>query len=359
MRVLVTGHKGYIGTVLIPMLLDAEHEVTGLDNGLFEDCIFGQQPLNIAELRCDVRDLTPTEMDDDYDAVIHLAALSNDPLGDLNPQWTYDINYLASVRLAQLAKQVGIPRFLFASSCSLYGLTDGNDILTEDAPVNPITLYGKSKVRVEQDVTKLADSKFSPTFLRNATAYGFSPRLRADVVVNNLTGVAFTAGEVLLKSDGTPWRPLVHVEDIGRAFLSVLNAPRELVHNQAFNVGSSRENYQVREIADMVREVVPNSRIRFAEGAGPDPRCYRVDCSKIASTLHDFRPQWTVRRGIEQLYAVFQKYGITATEFESDRYTRVKHLRKLIDQGLLDESLRWRDPAARSSSGSTSAPAAR
>jgi len=358
MRVLLTGHKGYIGSVLAPMLLDAGHEVTGLDNGLFEDCIFGHQPAHLAELRRDVRDVTASELEG-YDAVLHLAALSNDPLGDFNPQWTYEINYVGSVRLAQLAKQVGIPRFLYASSCSLYGLAAGQEMLKEDAPFNPITPYAESKVRVEHEVMKLADAGFSPTYLRNSTAYGVSPRLRADVVVNNMTGVAFTTGEVLIKSDGTPWRPFVHVEDIARAFLAVLHAPRELVHNQAFNVGSSKENYQIREVADMVREIVPGSRIWYAEGAGPDPRCYQVDCSKIASTLPEFRPQWTVRRGIQQLYAAFKKYGTTAAEFESDRYTRLKHLRKLMDEGQLDESLRWREPAARSTAGGVWAPAAR
>jgi nucleoside-diphosphate-sugar epimerase len=280
MRTLVTGHNGYIGSVLAPLIAAAGHDVVGLDTYLFEDCSLGEDTVRIESLRCDVRDVRATDLAG-FDAIIHLAALSNDPLGNVNPQCTYDINHLASVRLARLAKQAGVPRFLFASSCSLYGVA-GDALLTEDAAFNPITPYGESKVRVELDVAKLADDRFSPTFLRNATAYGVSPRLRADIVVNNLVGVAYTTGEVLIQSDGTPWRPLVHIEDIARAFLAVLEAPREVVHNEAFNVGRTEENYRVRDLAEMVQEIVPGSRVRYAEGGGPDPRCYRVDCGKLA-----------------------------------------------------------------------------
>src|SRR3989442_28675 len=280
MKVLVTGHKGYVGSVLVPMLRTADLDVVGLDSELFAECTFGDAPCDGPGLRMDVRDVRSSDLRG-FDPVIHLAALSNDPLGDVNPACTYAINHRASVCLAELAKDAGVSRFLFASSCSLYGVA-GQEMLREDAALNPITPYGESKVRAEQDLSTLADENFSPTFLRNATAYGVSPRLRVDLVVNNLVGFAHTSGEILIQSDGTPWRPLVHVEDICRAFLAVLHAPRALIHNQAFNVGRSEENYRIRQVADMVRDVVPGSVVKYAEGGGPDLRCYRVDCGKIA-----------------------------------------------------------------------------
>jgi len=249
------------------------------------------------------------------------------------------VNLHASVQLAKAAKAAGVGRWLFASSCSLYGLA-GADMLTEEAGFNPITPYGESKIRAEQEIGPLADDRFSPVFLRNATAYGVSPRLRGDIVVNNLVGYAFTQGDVLIQSDGSPWRPLVHVEDISRAFLAVLEAPRELIHNQAFNVGRNDDNLRVREIAEMVQAVVPGCRIRYAEGGGPDPRSYRVDCSKIARTLPAFRPQWTVAKGVKQLYEAYRAAGLTSEQFLS-RYFRLKQIRRLQDEGRLDNDLRW------------------
>ena len=339
MRVLITGHNGYIGSVLAALVQAAGHDVVGLDTFLFEGGTFGQDGAQIKSMRMDLRDVQVAHLYG-FDAVIHLAALSNDPLGDVNPQITYDINHVGSVRLARLAKEAGITRFIFASSCSLYGVA-GDEMLTEEAAFNPITPYGVSKVLFERDVAKLADDDFSPTFLRNSTAYGVSPRLRADVVVNNLVAIACTTGEVVIQSDGTPWRPLVHIEDITRAFLAVLHAPREMVHNEAFNVGRSEENYRVRDLGALVEQVVPGSRVRYAEGGGPDPRCYRVDCGKIARTLPEYQPQWTVRRGMEQLRDAFKSNGLTREELLGDRYFRIKRIRALQAEGLLDASLRW------------------
>jgi len=324
---------------MVPMLIAQRHEVVGLDSDLYVQSTFGEGIRAIPELKKDIRDVEASDLEG-FDAVIHLAGLSNDPLGDLNPNLTYEINHLASVRLAKLAKEVGITRFLFSSSCSNYG-AGGEDWLTEESTFNPVTPYGISKVRVEQDLVKLADSDFSPTFLRNATAYGVSPRLRFDLVLNNLVAWAFTTGRVHIKSDGTPWRPIVHIADISRAFIAILHAPREVVHNQAFNVGRNEDNYRIREIAEIVEEIVPGCQIEYAKDASPDKRCYRVDCSKLEQTLPEFKPQWNTRRGAQELYAAYQKVGLTLEEFEGSRYKRIAQIQQLMSNGSLDATLRW------------------
>jgi nucleoside-diphosphate-sugar epimerase len=343
--VLVTGSGGYIGAVLCPALAEAGHEVVGLDSGLFDGCDFGEGPAELPTVRVDLRDVSAGELDG-FDAVIHLAALSNDPLGELDPERTYDINHRASVRLARQAREAGVRRFLFSSSCSLYGAADPEQLLDESAPFNPVTAYGRSKVLVEQDVVALATDEFSPVFLRNATVYGASPRLRADLVVNNLVGHAVTTGRVLVLSDGTPWRPLVHVEDVAATFTHLLTAPVERVHRRAFNVGRTEENYRVRDVASIVRDLVPGSEVSYAEGAGPDPRCYRVDFGLLAGTFPDLVLRWTVPAGVEQLRDAYVRWGTTAEEFTGQRYTRLQHLRALADAGAIDADLRMRAPVA-------------
>jgi nucleoside-diphosphate-sugar epimerase len=341
MRVLVTGHDGYIGTSLVPVFKRAGHTVVGVDNGMFSDCTF--VPDGIApdvDLRMDVRDLTVDHLRD-IDAVVHLAGISNDPLGDLNAATTYDVNHRATVHVARVAKAARVERFAFSSSCSTYGAS-GDEPIDESAAFNPVTPYGDSKVLAERDLTRLADDDFSPTFLRNATAYGVSPRLRGDLVVNNLTAYAVTTGEVLLKSDGRPWRPLVHIEDIARAFLAVVEAPREVVHAKAYNVGRTDESYRIREVAEIVGAVVPGSVIAFAEGASPDTRNYRVDCALISRELPAFQPQWTVRRGVEELYDAYLQFGLTLEQLTGARFQRIKHVLHLQDAGRLDGQLRMR-----------------
>jgi nucleoside-diphosphate-sugar epimerase len=338
MRVLVAGDQGYIGAVMVPVLRAAGHDVDGIDLGLYEGCDLGPAlPAASPRPPADIRDVTPGQLAG-YDAVMCLAALSNDPLGDLNPGATYSVNLDGTLHLARTAKQAGVERFLFASSCSLYGAA-GSAAVTEEADFYPVTPYGESKVKAEQGLSQLADDNFSPTYLRNATAYGASQRLRLDIVVNNLTAVALTTGEVRLQSDGTPWRPLVHIEDISRAFLAMLEAPRELVHDQAFNVGRSQDNVQVRDIAEMVRDAVPGSALSIATGAGPDLRDYRVDFAKLADTFPALTLRWNVRKGIDELAAAYVKHGLSFDDFTSSRFVRLRRIRELLSAGLLDEML--------------------
>ena len=339
MRILVTGHNGYIGTVLVPMLVAEGYEVVGLDSDLYRQCTFGDGLPAVPSIEKDIRDVGRADLEG-FEAVLHLAALSNDPLGNLNPTLTYDINHLASVRLAELAKRAGVTRFLFSSSCSTYGAA-GEDLLTESAAFNPVTPYGHSKVLVEYDVAKLADDRFSPTFLRNATAYGVSARMRFDIVLNNLVAWACTTGLVYIKSDGSPWRPIVHIEDISRAFVAMLKAPRELIHNQAFNVGRNAENYRVRALAEIVRDTVPGCKIEYAKDGEPDKRTYRVDFSKLELALPDLQFQWDARRGARELLAAYTRVGLKLDEFEGPRYKRIDHIKKLLQEGRLDSGLRW------------------
>jgi nucleoside-diphosphate-sugar epimerase len=340
MRVLLTGHLGYIGVEAVSVFQEAGHEVVGLDAGFYNECDFAAAPDKIPAL--EVRDLRDVTADDlhGFDSVVHLAALSNDPLGDLNPKLTYEINLDGSIALARAAKAAGVSRFLFASSCSLYGV-GSDELLNEDAVFNPVTPYGESKIAVERALNDLADGTFSPVYFRNATAYGVSRRLRADIVVNNLVGYGFTTGKVLLKSDGSPWRPLVHIRDIIAALRAGLTAPREMIHNQAFNIGKTGENYQIRDIAEMVAEIVPHCETVVAEGASPDIRDYRADFSKAENRLPGFAPAWTLRAGIEELYDAYTKARLTSDEFLGSRYHRLKTVQGLLNRGALDSTLRW------------------
>ncbi|CAM5536751.1 MULTISPECIES: NAD-dependent epimerase/dehydratase family protein [Streptomyces] len=340
MRVLLTGHQGYLGTVMAPVLTAAGHEVVGLDAGLFADCVLGPRPADPPGTRVDLRDVTADHVAG-VDAVIHLAALSNDPLGALAPELTYDINHHASVRLAKLARDAGVRRFLYASTCSVYGAAGGDDLVAEDAPLRPVTPYAESKVRVEDDLHELADDDFSPVCMRNATAFGYSPRLRADIVLNNLVGHALLSGEVLVLSDGTPWRPLVHAADIARAFTAALEAPREAVHDRAFNIGSETNNVTVAEIAQQVAEAVDGSKVVITGETGADPRSYRVDFSRFRAAVPGFACEWTVKRGALELADAYRAHGLTREDFEQ-RFTRLAVLRAASEAGEVDDTLRRR-----------------
>jgi nucleoside-diphosphate-sugar epimerase len=339
MKVLVTGYNGYIGTVMVPMLIAEGYDVTGLDSNYFMDCIFEEHESNVKGITKDIRDITASDLKG-YDAIVHLAALSNDPLGDFRPKITYEINYEASVNLAVNGKKAGVKRFIFSSTCSVYGTSEGK-IVNEESEPNPLTPYADSKVLSEIEISKLKDSTFSPTFLRSSTAYGVSPRLRSDLVLNNLVGWAYTTGKVLLKSDGMSWRPIVHIEDISEAFISVIKSPREDVTEQILNVGNTDENYQIKTLANIVQDTVPGSKVEFAEDAGPDKRSYRVDFSKIKLIIPSFNTTWTAKKGAKQLFTAYKNVGIDSESFEGPRYRRLKHLTQLISSGQLDENLKW------------------
>jgi nucleoside-diphosphate-sugar epimerase len=339
-KVLVTGHHGYLGSLVTPALLDRGHEVVGLDAFLYRGCdLFPSDP-TVERLELDVRDVTAGHLEG-FEAVVHLAALSNDPLGEVDPRLTVEINFEATLAVARAAKQAGVRRFIFASSCSMYGAADHDTDTTEEAALRPLTAYAESKARSEEALTQLADDDFSPVFMRNATAYGVSPRLRLDVVLNNLVAWGFTTGRITLMSDGTPWRPIVHVQDIARCVLRILEAPTEAIHSEAFNIGSTGENYQVRELAEIVHDIVPGCAISYAAGAGPDPRSYRVDFGKIAGKFPDLEFRWTARAGALELLEAYRAAGLTEYQFHGHTYTRLKHIRFLLETGALNDDLRW------------------
>jgi nucleoside-diphosphate-sugar epimerase len=342
MRVLLTGHQGYLGTVMAPILTAAGHDVVGMDSGLYADCVLGPAPADPKGLALDLRDVGPERLSG-FDAIVHLAALSNDPLGALAPEITYAINQHASIRLARLAKDAGVRRFLYASTCSVYGTAGGDGLVDEDAPMRPVTPYAESKVRVEDELVALADDDFTPVSLRNATAFGFSPRLRADIVLNNLVGHAVLSGQVKVLSDGTPWRPLVHARDIAAAFAATLDAPTSAVYAKAFNVGTEANNVRVSDIAQSVVEAVPEAELVVTGESGADPRSYRVDFSRVRAALPSFRCAWSVPDGAEELRTAYRAYGLTRQDFD-ERFTRLARLRDRASAGTLDDDLR---PVAR------------
>ena len=341
MKILLTGHHGYIGSVTAPVLRAGGHDVTGLDTFFYEGCDLRDERDDVPALRLDLRDADPGALAG-YDAVVHLAALSNDPLGDLSPELTKAINFEATARLARAAKEAGVGRFVFFSSCSMYGSSEEGRPVDESAPLRPLTAYAESKVLSEEALAELADDAFSPVSMRFATAYGVSPRLRVDLVLNNLVGWAFTTGKVKIMSDGTPWRPLIHIEDMSRAVLAVLSADRETIGGQAFNVGRSEENYQVRDLAGIVEETVGDCEIEYAGSGDPDPRSYRVDFTRFHETFPDAGLRWNARDGARELLDAYREIGLTLDQFVGDRYIRLKHLRLLLDRGDLDPELRWR-----------------
>ena len=340
MKVLVTGHHGYLGSVATPVLTGAGHEVSGLDTGYYRGCDLGPPADAVPTLELDVRDVTAEHLRG-LDAVVHLAGLSNDPLGDLDPDLTHEINFRATVGLARAAREAGVARFLFASSCSMYGASESERV-GEDVPLKPLTAYAESKVRSEEALAGLAEDDFSPVFMRFATVHGVSPRLRIDLVLNNLVGWAFTTGAVRILSDGTPWRPVIHVADVADAIRALLEAPRDAVHGQAFNVGADGENYQVRDLAELAQEAVPESTVEYGDASDPDPRSYRVDFGKLRRALPGLELRRTARESAHELHHAYRAVGLTFEEFEGARYTRLKRLQSLLAEGQLGEDLRWR-----------------
>lgn len=341
MRILVTGQLGYIGTILTPMLLKHGHEVVGMDSDLYARCTFGDSSAipSVPNIPKDVRDATVADLKG-FDTVIHLAALSNDPLGNFNPPATDEINRGAAVRLAEISREAGVRHYIFSSTCSNYGVA-GNDFLDETSPFNPYTPYAKAKVAAEQQIMPMNSDRFSVSITRSATVFGLSPRIRWDLVLNNLTAYAHCTGRIYMKSDGTPWRAIVHVEDVAAAFVAIAEAPREAVHGQAFNVGRTQENYRVREIAEIVLKTVPGSRIEYAPDARPDPRCYRVNCDRILKAIPSYQPHWTAEQAVRQVYEGIKRHGLTVEQFEGAHYARLPHVKQLIAEGKLNDRFRW------------------
>lgn len=341
MRVLVTGHHGFVGSVLTPLLHESRHDVVGLDTFFFRGCDFGEATEWRPALELDLRDVGPGHLEG-FDAVVHLAALSNDPLGDIEPEWTYSVNLHGAIGLARAAKAAGVQRFLFASSCSMYGAVVGDELLDEEAPLRPLTPYAESKVRAEEVICGLAGDGFVPVSIRSATAYGVSPRLRLDVVLNNFVAWAHTTGAIRLLSDGTSWRPLVHIRDIAKATLALLAAPAKEVAGEAFNIGTTDQNYLIRDLAEIVRRRLPACEVTYASDAAPDPRSYRVDFSKFASRFPDCVFDWTAERGVDELATAYEREGLTLDDLQGgERYIRLNRLERLLDAGALAGDLRW------------------
>jgi nucleoside-diphosphate-sugar epimerase len=338
-RILLTGHEGYLGSVMGPHLVEAGYDVVGLDTGYFHDCTLVPDRTSLQAIRKDLRDLAPDDLEGFY-AVIHLGALSNDPIGNLRKDWTEQINHEASVRLASLAKAAGVERFLFSSSCIMYGMSEAT-LVNEDAPLDPKTVYAASKVQAERGISALAGDGFSPVFLRNGTVYGLSPRMRFDTVFNNLMGSAVTTGRVVLESDGKPWRPVIHVQDVARSFQAVLEAPVDVIHNQAFNNGADSLNYTIKELADIVLDVVPDSKLEIRAARSADQRTYKADFTKFTRSFPRFQFQWSAADGARELYEAFRRVRLSHAHYTDRHFTRLKWLNHLLESRLLDDTLRW------------------